>query len=264
MQEFDYKKSLGQNFLIDRNIIDNIIKRIDATNDDIIIEIGPGAGALTEQLCLKYNNVYSFEIDKRLDIFLSKIDNAHIIYEDFLKIDLRKFLADKKFNRIYFIGNLPYYITTPIINKIIKECNAEKIVIMIQKEVAQRFMANSGTSDYSSISVHLQYHFNINKVCIVSKNCFKPSPKVDSMVIELTRREKEKLIDGAHFEKIVRDSFAMKRKNLRNNLKQYDLDIIENVLKKVDKNLNMRAEQLMVQEFVNISNELVSKKNISK
>ena len=257
MIEFDFKKSLGQNFLIDKNIINKISESVDSNKDDLIIEIGPGAGALTKELIKKESDVICFEIDKRLESILNKINSnkINIYYDDFLKIDLKKYI-NKKYKRLFFVGNLPYYITTAIINKIINESNPYEIIIMIQKEVAERFMAKPCSREYGSISVFLQYNFDIKKVCDVSKNCFNPVPKVDSMVIKLIKNKKEIAKNEDYFFKLVRDSFKQKRKNLRNNLKNYDLEKINEILKENNKDITKRAEELTIDEFIKISNAL--------
>ena len=258
MTRFDYKKSLGQNFLKDKNIINKIVNSFNTNNDDLIIEIGPGAGSLTQELVKKNSDVLCFEIDKRLEEYLSKINsnNLKIIYEDFLKINLVDYI-DKKYKNIYFIGNLPYYITTAIINKITKETNPKEIIIMIQKEVGQRFMAKPNTKEYNSLSVFLQYNYDISKICDVSKNCFEPIPKVDSVVIKLAKKENiYKPKDENKFYKLVSDSFTHKRKNLRNNLKNYDLEKIQEILSQFNKDLTVRAENLTIDEFIEISNNL--------
>ena len=143
MKNFEYKKSLGQNFLIDKNIINKISDSINPSKEDLIIEIGPGAGALTKKLLTKESDIICFEIDVRLKKILSELENSKlkVIYNDFLKINLKDYIDTKKYNKIYFVGNLPYYITTAIINKIIKEADAEEITIMVQKEVGDRFNA---------------------------------------------------------------------------------------------------------------------------
>lgn len=255
--KFDYNKSLGQNFLKDNNIINKISDSINPSNNDLIIEIGPGAGALTKELVKKGSDVICFEIDKRLESILKDIgtSNLKIYFEDFLKVDLKKYI-DKKYERLFFVGNLPYYITTAIINKIVEETNPYEITIMIQKEVALRFMANPHTRDYSSISVFLQYNFDIEKVCNVSKNCFEPIPKVDSMVIKLKRNKKYKSTNEKLLYKLIKDSFKQKRKNLKNNLGNYDLNKIELLLKERNKTLSCRAEELSVEDFVYLSNNL--------
>lgn len=256
MRDFDYKKSLGQNFLIDNNIIKKISESFVVNSDDLIIEIGPGSGALTKELIKKGCNVICFEIDTRLKEKLSLIEsnNLNIVYEDFLKVDLKEWTKGHK--RLFFVGNLPYYITTAIINKIVDESNPHEIIIMIQKEVAERFMASPNSRNYGSLSVFLQYNFDITKVCNVSKNCFNPIPKVDSIVLKLTKNKKEQANNEDQFYKLIKDAFSQKRKNLRNNLKCYDLDKINSILNTFNKDLSKRAEQITVSEFVKISNEL--------
>ncbi len=258
MKSFDYKKSLGQNFLMDKNIINKIVESIDATKDDLIVEIGPGAGALTKKLVKKESDIICFEIDERLKEKLSAIDSdkLKVVFGDFLKIDLNEYIDYDKYKNIYFVGNLPYYITTAIINKIVSESKPYAIVIMIQKEVADRFNAKVGTKQYNSLSVFLQYNFDIEKVCNVSKNCFEPIPKVDSCVLKLKSHKKVKANNEEKLYKLIKDSFKQKRKNLRNNLTNYDLDKIEKILNKLGKNTKNRAEEIKLEEFVEISNQL--------
>ena len=254
---FDYKKSLGQNFLKDKNIINKIVSSISPSKNDLIIEIGPGDGSLTKELVNKDCDLLCFEIDERLRDKLNSIksnSDFNIVFKDFLKVDLNEYIS-KKYNHLYFVGNLPYYITTAIINKIVNESSPYEITIMIQKEVANRYMAKPCSRDYGSISVFLQYYFDIYKVCDVSKKCFEPIPKVDSMVIKLKNKNKKEVkIDL--FNKFVRDSFKHKRKNLRNNLMSYDLNKIEVLLKEIGKSLTNRAEELSVDDFIYIVNRL--------
>lgn len=262
MSNFEYKKSLGQNFLQDQNIINKIASSLAPSKNDLIIEIGPGAGALTKELVKKECDVICFEIDKRLKNALNKLENDNnnlkVIFEDFLKVNIKAYIDEKKYNNLYFVGNLPYYITTAIINKIIKECNPYEIVIMVQKEVADRFNANPGSREYGSLSVFLKYNFEIEKVCDVNKKCFEPIPKVDSTVIKFktTSKYKEKVKNEDKFYRIIKDSFKHKRKNLRNNLMNYDLSKIEEILKKYNKELTSRAESLTIEEFIDISNNI--------
>lgn len=256
--KFNYKKSLGQNFLMDKNKINQIIESIEVGKNDLIVEIGPGAGAITKELVKKNCDVLCFEIDIRLKDILSKIDSdkLEIVYQDFLTINLSDYIDYSKYKKIIFVGNLPYYITTAIINKIIDYNHADEIVIMVQKEVAERFMAKPNSKKYNSLSVFLQYHFNIEKVCDVSKNCFEPIPKVDSTVIKFKKSNKYKVNNETVFYKLIKDSFTQKRKNLKNNLKSYDLIKIENILKKINKDLTYRAESLTIEDFILISNKL--------
>ena len=256
--KFDYKKSLGQNFLKDQNIINKIVESINPSSNDLIIEIGPGAGSLTKELVKKDCDVICFEIDTRLKEVLDNIDcnNLKVIYSDFLKVNIYEFIK-KKYDKLFFVGNLPYYITTAIINKIVEETDPYEITIMIQKEVAERFMAKPCSREYGSLSVFLQYNFDIEKICTVSKNCFEPIPKVDSMVIKLKRKDNNFVKDKEFFYKLIKDAFKQKRKNLRNNLKSYNLEKMEIILNGINKNLTNRAEELSVEDFINISNKYI-------
>lgn len=156
------------------------------------------------------------------------------------------------------VANLPYYITTPIIVKLIEdELNVDKIVVMVQKEVGDRFKAKPNSKDYSSLSVFLNYYYDVFKIMDVSRNVFMPKPNVDSIVLEFVKKDDMLFVnDKTLFFKLIRDSFKQKRKNIRNNLKGYDLDVINDVLSKYGFDLNARAEQLSIEVFVNIANKL--------
>lgn len=257
-KKFDFKKSLGQNFLNDENIINKIINQLNTNKDSLIIEIGPGSGALTKHLSKMNTKVICFEIDTRLKEELTKYenDNLKIIYEDFLKVNLNEILSKYNYKYLTFIGNLPYYITTAIINKITNETNANEIIIMIQKEVAERFMAMPNKKEYSSISVYLQYNYNIKKIAVVSKECFIPKPKVDSMIIKLIKKTNKPQINEDKFYKLIKDAFSQKRKNLRNNLKSYNEEKLQKILKELNKDLTYRAEQLSIEDFIKISKSI--------
>lgn len=250
------KKSLGQNFLIDNNVIDKIIDEVSACEDDLIIEIGPGRGALTSKLKNKGCSVIAYELDRDLSNILSKLedDKLHVIYGDFLKSNVKEDIKNIKYNNLYLIGNLPYYITTPIIEHIIDEkLEFSKFTIMIQKEVAERFMAEAGTKDYGYITLVLKYYFNISKVCDVSKYAFNPVPKVESSVVSFVPREKKLDVDADGYFKFLKNAFRQKRKNLRNNLiGLYDLDIVLQVLNKYGLDLSVRAESLSEEILVDI------------
>ena len=258
---FEYKKSLGQNFLKDNNIIEKISNSINPNRNDLIIEIGPGDGALTKKLFNKNCDVICFEIDKRLEERLNLIKNEHlkVVFEDFLKVDLDKYI-NNKYENVYFVGNLPYYITTAIINKITSESNPKQMIIMIQKEVGQRFMANIKSKQYNSLSVFLQYNYDIKKICDVSKNCFEPRPKVDSVVLSLIKHDKYSSLvkNEDNFYRLIKDSFRQKRKTLKNNLNGYDLNKVNEALKVCNKSINNRAEEIKIEEFIEISNKLIS------
>lgn len=261
-KNFNFKKSFGQNFIVDKNIIDNIIKFSLVDKDTMVIEIGPGAGSLTTALAVSSKSVLCYEIDDSLKDVLSdslkNFDNVDIIYQDFLKANVSETLKKYNYDKLYVIANLPYYITTPIITKIIEDkLNVDKIVIMVQKEVGDRLKAQPGSKDYNSLSIYISYYFNVKKLMDVSRNVFLPKPNVDSIVIELSKKEnKYKLKNENVFFKLVRDSFVQKRKTLRNNLKAYDLNIIEKVLNKYGYDLSVRAENLSIDVFVDIANNL--------
>ena len=258
--DFKFKKKFGQNFLTDDNIINNIITRSEVDKDTLVIEIGPGAGALTKKLSTVSKNVLCYEIDDTLkeilDNNLKNCNNVEIVFKDFLKSNPLEDIKKYEYKKLYVVANLPYYITTPIIMKIIDELDVDKIVIMVQKEVGDRFKAKPNSKDYNSLTVYLNYYFDIIKICDVSRNVFIPKPNVDSIVVSLTKKDKIKVNDEKLFFKLVRDSFKQKRKTLKNNLKGYDLEIIENVLNKYNFNLNVRAEQLDIEVFVSIANAL--------
>ena len=262
MYKFDYKKNLGQNFLQDKNIIDKIVNAPDYGDNNLVIEIGPGAGALTKELLKKVDRAILYEVDTRLEKILNKelstFVNYELIFDDFLNRDVNKDISKYDFDNLYIVANLPYYITTPIITKIINdEIPTNEIVIMIQKEVADRFSAKPGSKEYGQITVFLNYFFDIDNVCNVSKNCFFPKPKVDSAVIKMKRKESNDYIKNFDvFNKLVKDSFRFKRKTIKNNLVGYDLDIISNILTKYGFDINTSSENIPYNVFVEIANEL--------
>jgi len=261
---FKFKKVFGQNFIVDKNIIDNIIHKSNVDKDTLVIEIGPGAGSLTYKLCASAKNVLCYEIDESLKDILSdnlkEYNNVEIIYKDFLKANVLEDIKKYDYKKLYVVANLPYYITTPIITKLIEDkINVEKIVVMVQKEVGDRFKAHPGTKDYSSLSIFLNYYFDIVKILDVSRNVFMPKPNVDSIVLEFRQKEVKKSVNEDIFFKLIRDSFKQKRKTLRNNLKDYDLDTIEKVLKKYNLDLSVRAENISMDIFIEIANTLGEK-----
>ncbi len=254
------KKSLGQNFLIDNIVINKIVDEVSACQDDLIIEIGPGKGALTSKLKDKGSNVIAYELDFDLNAVLSRLesDKVHIIYGDFLKSNIHEDIKNIKYNDLYIVGNLPYYITTPIIEHIIDEdIEFKKFTIMIQKEVADRFMACEGSKEYGYITLVLKYYFEISKVCDVSKYAFNPVPKVESAVISFIPREERPDVCVKEYFKFLKCAFRQKRKNLRNNLNgYYDLDLASKVLGKYDLDLTVRAEGLSEEILIDIYKEV--------
>ena len=262
---FSLKKKFGQNFIVDENIINSIISKSEIDKDTLVIEIGPGAGSLTYKLAKASKNVLCYEIDTTLKEVLkeniSDCDNVEVIYQDFLQANVLKDLEKYSYNKLYVVANLPYYITTPIIIKMIEDgIPVDKMVVMVQKEVGDRFKAVPGNKDYGSLSVFLNYYFDVRKLLDVSCNVFLPKPNVDSIVVEFKKKDVvTAVLNKELFFKLIRDSFSQKRKTLRNNLKGYDLEKIEETLKEYNYDLSIRAEQLSLEVFVSIANSISSK-----
>lgn len=261
-KNFKFKKKYGQNFIIDENIINKIVENSNIDKNTLVIEIGPGAGSLTKKLAQNAKQVLCYEIDETLKIVLNDLvmefNNIDIFYQDFLKSNILDDLKQYQYEKLYIVANLPYYITTPIIMKVIEDnIPVDKIVVMVQKEVGDRFKATPGTKDYNSLSIFLNYYFDISKLMDVSRNVFLPKPNVDSIVVEFKKNKKNYNIKNEKlFFQLIYDSFQQKRKTIKNNLNKYDLKIVENVLKKYNFDLNSRAEQIPIYVFADISNEI--------
>ena len=226
-----FKKKFGQNFLKDKRIVNSIIKVAEINGRSLVIEVGPGGAILTSSLCEVANRVICYEIDNELEEELN--------------------------DKLYFVSNVPYYITTPIIIKLLRSnIKFDKIVMMVQKELGDRLSSVPGSKEYSSITALLNYSYDIRREFKVSRNEFIPIPNVDSVVISLTPKDRIYLKDFDKYEKLLRDSFQFKRKTLRNNLRGYDLEKVENVLATYDYDLNVRAEELDYSIFVDIANSL--------
>ena len=262
MEDFKFKKSYGQNFINDHNIIEKIVRDTEIDKNSLVIEIGPGSGVLTKELAKNSNYVLAYEIDTRLEDILDEnlkdYKNVNIIFDDFLNRNLADDIKEYNYDNLYIVANIPYYITTPILIKLIEsKLPFKKITLMIQKEVGDRFTAKPKTRQYGSITVFLNYYFNIIKLFDVGRNSFIPKPNVDSVVISLVRKINKKEVHNEEaFFQLVRDAFRFKRKNLRNNLKNYDLVKIEEVLKKYNMDLTARAEELPLDIFIDIANKL--------
>jgi 16S rRNA (adenine1518-N6/adenine1519-N6)-dimethyltransferase len=268
---FSFKKSLGQNFLIDTNILKKIVSFADLTEDSGAIEIGPGIGALTEQLARTSKKVVAFEIDQRLlpilNDTLSPYPNVKIIHNDVLEADVAEVIKEEftDLDDIMVVANLPYYVTTPIIMKLLEEhLPIRGIVCMLQKEVADRISARPGTKEYGSLSIAVQYYTVAETVMIVPKTVFVPQPNVDSAVIRLTRREQPAVTvtDETFFFQVTRASFAQRRKTLLNNLtsqlpdgKQKKEAILQ-ALSTSGIDPTRRGETLSIEEFGRLSEEL--------
>ena len=263
-KNFFIKKKYSQNFLLDENIIKKIIKAANINKNTYVIEIGPGFGALTKYIVNQAKKVLLYEIDKDLIPHLDKLfinyDNIEILNKDFLKIDdidkdIEKYLDDV--NDICVISNLPYHITTPIIMKILEESKKiDRLIIMMQIEVAKRLTSKPNSKDYNALSIIVQDQTKANYLFKVPKTVFKPRPKVDSAIIELKiLKNKEK--DNKYY-KFVHNCFSQRRKTLINNLSfNYDVskDKLKNILKKLAISDKIRAEALINNDFKNIYNK---------
>lgn len=269
---FAFSKSLGQNFLIDKNIIDKICDGAEIKESDQIIEIGPGIGTLTQELCKRAKRVVAIEIDKNLfpilNDNLSNYDNFHLVEGDVLKIDLNALISEHfdDDGEVKVVANLPYYITTPIIMKLLEEkIRVSKIVVMVQKEVALRMKAKPGSKDYGALSIAVQYYSKPQIIVNVPKNVFMPRPNVDSAVIMLDVYEKPivKVQDENLLFKVVKAAFGKRRKTLVNALSTSQLGIdkedLISILNRCNIDVKARAESLSLDEFAKISNSISSK-----
>ncbi len=258
MIDHKFKKQYGQNFLMDKNVLDKISSSICPGKNDLIIEIGPGSGNLTKRL-KEYNaNLVCFEIDKSLDKYLSLLedDKTKIVYEDFMNVNLEMFVKKYNYENIYVIANIPYYITTPIIEKItFSNIKVKSLLLMVQKEVADRLSSTNGNREYGYITVLLNAFYDINKLFNVNKNSFYPVPNVDSAIIKLDTKECN-ILNFEKFNRLIKNAFRFKRKTLKNNLIGYDLDLVDSLLEKYGYSLSNRAEEIPVEVYINISNKL--------
>ena len=259
------KKKYGQNFLLDQNVLNNIVKSADIENKNVI-EIGPGLGSLTELLVEKAKKVVCYEIDEdmieRLNQNFATYDNITILKNDFLKCNLKEDIYNYFLNEdVTIVANLPYYITTAILTKIIEEApQVTKMVVMVQKEVGDRLCGKPSTKDYNCLSVLVQYYTKAKSLFDVSPKCFYPEPGVTSSVVLLERVKNPLFLkDESFFLKFNRIIFSMRRKTLYNNIKK-NLNIpkeeIEKAFEKNHLRLDVRAENLTVEQIVNLSNDL--------
>ena len=248
---FNFKKKYGQNFLSDKNLLKAIANDAEVTKKDVVLEIGAGAGALTQELSLLAQKVVAFEIDTDLkDELLSlNLPNVEFIFQDFMKLNLKDF--EKDITSYKVVANLPYYITTPIIFKILEESEkVTSLTIMVQKEVAERIIAENSGKDYGILSVMIKFYGEAQISRIVKRQMFNPMPNVDSAVVVIKiDRDKYSDVNRDKFSKFVKTAFSMRRKTLLNNLSSlYSKDILK--AKFDEKFLTRRAESLSIDEFI--------------
>jgi 16S rRNA (adenine1518-N6/adenine1519-N6)-dimethyltransferase len=267
--DFVFQKKFGQNFLIDTHVLDKIISAAEITKDDLVVEIGPGIGTMTQYLACAAREVVAIEIDKMLipilQDTLSEYDNVTIINEDVLKVDLNKLAEEKNGGRpVKVVANLPYYITTPIIMGLFENhVPLHSITIMVQKEVADRMRMGPGTKDYGALSLAVQYYAEPYLVANVPQNCFMPRPKIGSAVIKLTVHEKPPVTvkNEQLMFRLIRASFNQRRKTLANGLKNspelsFTKEQIEEAIAALELSPSVRGEALNLEQFARLADVL--------
>lgn len=267
---FSFAKKYGQNFLIDGNIVSNIVKNAGITKEDTVLEIGPGIGTMTQVLCEQAKNVIAVEIDKRLiDVLtftLRDYDNVTVINSDILKCNIEELCRQYSSNgRLKVVANLPYYITTPIIMELLEKNNnsvIESITVMIQKEVAERLGAEPGNKDYGAITLSINYYSDANIVMTVPASCFMPRPNVDSAVIRMDIYDKPPVAtkDEVKMFKVIKAAFSQRRKTLVNSVSS-SMDIAkETILKSLNEmglSESVRGETLSLEQFAELSDRII-------
>ena len=267
--DFVFQKKFGQNFLIDTHVLDKIVSAAQITKEDVVLEIGPGIGTLTQYLAYQAKEVIAVEIDKALipilQDTLSAYDNVTILNEDILKVDINRLVEEKNQGKpIKVVANLPYYITTPIIMGLFeRHVPVASITVMVQKEVADRMQVGPGTKDYGALSLAVQYYAEPYIVANVPQNCFMPRPKIGSAVIRLTRHEKPpvEVKDEKLMFRLIRASFNQRRKTLANGLKNdsslpYTKEVVEKAIADCGFSPTIRGEALTLEEFAKLANYL--------
>ncbi|AYF54055.1 16S rRNA (adenine(1518)-N(6)/adenine(1519)-N(6))-dimethyltransferase RsmA [Clostridium botulinum] len=267
---FKFTKSLGQNFLTDQTVLDDIVIGSEVCEEDFVIEIGPGVGTLTKELLKKAKKVCAVELDSNLIPILQEelkeFNNFQLIHKDALKINFKELIGDEKSVKV--VANLPYYVTTPIIARLLKEgYNFKSLTIMIQKEVAERIASEPNCKEYGALSILVQYYCDTTIIRKVPPTCFIPQPKVDSIIIRLDRlnEPRVKVQDKELFFKIVRQSFNMRRKTLRNAIKSLGFissDKIEKVFNDANIDPRRRGETLTLEEFGKLADSVYKIKEV--
>lgn len=269
---FNFSKSLGQNFLINRDIPERIAEISPCSENSLAIEIGTGVGCLTKELALTNKKVIAVELDKKLlpvlAETLAEFDNIEIINDDILKVDLREIIEKEGFSEVFVCGNLPYYITTPIIMKLLEDrLPIKSITVMVQKEVADRFLSKPGSKNYGAITAAINYYAEITDGFPVSSGNFFPKPNVESAVIRLDLISPPVSVgDEKIFFRVIRAAFAMRRKTLANNL-QNEFSVSKTELSSMLESLGyqptVRGEALGIEDYAKIADEILKLKQNS-
>ena len=267
--DFKFSKSLGQNFLTDRNILDKIIEKSNINQNVNVLEIGPGAGTLTRELCMKAKKVVSVEIDKTLipvlNYVMNEFQNFILINDDIMKINLKHLIKEQFGNEKFVVAaNLPYYITTPVIMTFFEnDFNIDSLILMIQKEVADRIAARPGTKEYGALTIGTGFYAKNEIICSAPPHCFFPQPKVSSVVIKLEKYEKPpySVKNKEMFFKIVKSIFSQRRKTLVNSLSgspfiKCEKEKIISILNDMGLDEKIRGEKLDIEALVELSNKM--------
>jgi 16S rRNA (adenine1518-N6/adenine1519-N6)-dimethyltransferase len=263
---FTFSKGLGQNFLIDGNIVRGIVRGAEITKDDYVLEIGPGMGTLTEELALKANKVVAIELDNRLKPILEETlepyENVEVVYGDVLKLPLRQIIDEKlDGGPVKVVANLPYYVTTPIIGRLLEEeLPFKSISVMVQKEVADRMVAKPHTKDYGALTLFVNFYTKPEIILKVPKTVFMPQPKIDSSVIRFTIKEELPDTNRDSYFKLVKAAFSKRRKTLINALSTFgllaDKEELREALKRAGIEETVRGEDLYMDDYVRLAREL--------
>lgn len=265
---FTFSKALGQNFLINPDVCPNMAEQLNADRDTAVIEIGPGIGVLTKELCKRAGKVLAVELDKRLlpvlEETLAEFDNLEIINADVMKLDLNRLIEEKfsGFKSVKVCANLPYYITSPVIMNLLESrLNIDEIVVMVQKEAGERLCAQVGTRNAGAVTAAVNYYADSEILFNVSRECFVPSPKVDSVVIRLSIRKESKytVCDEKLFFTVIKCAFSRRRKTALNSISGtmgVDKNVLTNIFDELEIDRNIRAENLTMDDFVRITETL--------
>ncbi len=259
------KKKFGQNFINNLTVVNQILEGANVNEEDIIVEIGPGAGFMTKQLAIKSKQVFCVEIDRSLQSVLSNLENDYanieILYDDFLKIDYKEYLAKRNIDRYKVVANLPYYITSPILMKLLEEDNRfDSITIMVQQEVGNRLVASPKSKDYGALTLLTNILCDVNVICEVDRTMFNPSPNVDSVVVKLTKNENQKRLNEMDsFKKLVKASFFTRRKKIINSIKNSGLIPLnkvelEQIFDEAEISTSLRGEAIDIDSYIKLSN----------